>query len=143
MLYNICYWWFFLSQRNRWTKYLAYPKTRKPKPCLLMFASLVALDGFHLMLSTQMTTDLTQKGRGRSMFHLFSHIYAKLLFAALNNCKQRSESSMSYCFWSTVSKRGIHFEIIFLICKCSCKMVNTLSSDIFDSSAILHNFNLR
>ena len=26
MIYNICYWWFFLSQWNRWTKYLCIPK---------------------------------------------------------------------------------------------------------------------
>ena len=51
MLYNICYWWFFLFQSNRWIKYLAY-KIQWSKPCLLMFASLIALDGFHLLLST-------------------------------------------------------------------------------------------
>ena len=35
-----------------------------------------------------------------------------------------------------------HFEYSFLIDKYSCKMVNTLPSDIFQSSAILCNFNL-
>ena len=39
-------------------------------------------------------------------------------------------------FWS-------HFERSFLIEKLSCKIVNTLSSDIFNSSAIWCNFNLR
>ena len=34
-------------------------KSWKPKPCLLMFVSLVALDDFHLLLSTQLTADLT------------------------------------------------------------------------------------
>ena len=57
ILYNIFYWWFFLSQGNRWTKYLAHPKIQRPKPCLLMFASLVALDSFHLLLSTQLIAD--------------------------------------------------------------------------------------
>ena len=60
-----------------------------------------------------------------------------------NSCKQRSESSTRCCFWSSVRKRGTHFELNFLIEKCSCKMVNTLPSDIFNSSAISHNFNLR
>ena len=60
-----------------------------------------------------------------------------------NSCKQLSESSTRCCFWSTVSKRGTHFEHSFLIDKCSCKMVNTLPSDIFNSSAISRNFNLR
>ena len=78
MLYNIRYWWFFLSQGNWWTKYLSHPKIRRPKPCLLMFASLVALDGFHLLLSTQLTTDLILEWSGGFMFHALSHIYAKL-----------------------------------------------------------------
>ena len=33
MLYNIPYWWFFLSQGNRWTKCLAHPKIWMPIPC--------------------------------------------------------------------------------------------------------------
>ena len=60
-----------------------------------------------------------------------------------NSCKQRSKSLMPCCFWSTVSKRGTHFEHIFLIDKCSCEMVNTLPFDTFKSSAISRNFNLR
>ena len=48
-----------------------------------------------------------------------------------------------HCFWSTVSKCRIHFEYSILIDKCSCKIVNTLPSDIFNSSAILCNFNLQ
>ena len=59
-----------------------------------------------------------------------------------NNWKQRSESLMCCCFWSTVSKCSTHFEHSFLIDKCSHKMVNTLPSDIFNSSAISRNFNL-
>ena len=34
---------FFLPQGSRWTKYVAHPKIRRPKPCLLMFASLVTV----------------------------------------------------------------------------------------------------
>ena len=82
-LYNICYWWFFLSQYNWWTKYLACPKIQRPKPSLLMFASLVALDGFHLLLSTQLTADLTLEWSGGSMFHPLSHIYAKTPFCCI------------------------------------------------------------
>ena len=55
---------------------------------------------------------------------------------------QCSESSTCYCFWSTVSKCSTNFEHSFLTDKCSCKMVNTLPSDIIKSSAILCNFNL-
>ena len=83
MLYNICYWWFFLSQGNQWTKYLAHPKKRRPKHCMLMFVSLVALNGFHLLLFTQLTTDLTPDWSGRSMFHPSSHIYTKTAFCCV------------------------------------------------------------
>ena len=84
MLYNIYYWWFFLSQGNWWTKYLVHPKIQRPKPCLLMFASLVTLDGFHLLLlSTQRTADLTLEWRGGSMFHPLSHIYGKTPFCCI------------------------------------------------------------
>ena len=38
-----------------------------------------------------------------------------------NNSKQRSESTTRCRFWSTVSKRGTHFDNSFLIVKCSCK----------------------
>ena len=54
-----------------------------PKPCLLMFASLVSLDGFHLMQSIQLATYLTLEWSGGSMFHPLLHIYTKLLFVAL------------------------------------------------------------
>ena len=57
-----------------------------------------------------------------------------------NSCKQRFKSSTHCCFWSTVGKRGTHFEHSFLFDKCSCKMRNTLPSDIFNSSTISRNF---
>ena len=60
-----------------------------------------------------------------------------------NSCKQCSKLSTRCCFWSTVSERDTHFEHSFLIDKCLCKIVNTLPSDIFISSAISRNFNLR
>ena len=83
MLYNICYWWFFLSQGNQLTKYLAHPKIWRPKPCLLMFVSLVTLDGFHLLLSAQLTANLTPEWSSGSKFHQLSHIYAKTSFCCI------------------------------------------------------------
>ena len=143
MLYNICYWWFFFSKDNQWTKYLAYPKIRKPKPCLLMFASFVTLDGFYLLLFAQLTANLTLGWSGGSILHPLAHIFCKNSFLLhWISCKQCSESS-SCCFWLTVGKRGTHFVHNFLIDKCSSKMVNTLPSDIFNISAISCNFNLQ
>ena len=83
MLDNICYWRFFLSQSNRCTKYLAHPKIRRPKPCLLMFASLVALDGFHLLVSTQLIADWIWSEEVDPMFHPLSHIYEKTTFCCV------------------------------------------------------------
>ena len=80
MLYSIHYWWFFLSQGNWWTKYILHPKIQSPESCLLMFTSLVILDSFHLLLSTHLTTDLTLKWSGGSMFHPLSHTYVKIPF---------------------------------------------------------------
>ena len=100
-----------------------------------MFASSVVLDG--------LTADLTVEWSGGSMFHPLSHIYKKNSFLLhWNSYKQHSESLMHCCFWLTVSKCGTHFEHSFLIDKYSCKMVNTLSPDIFNSSVMSCNFNL-
>ena len=58
----------------------AHPKIWTPKPCLLMFVSLLTLDDFHLLLSIQLTADLTSEWSGGSLFHPLSHIYAKTPF---------------------------------------------------------------
>ena len=142
MIYNIRYWWFFISQSNQWIKYLAHPKIQRLKPCLLMFASLVTLDSFHQLLSTQLTANLTLKWSGGSMFHPLSHIYTPFCCNE-TIANKHSKSSMCCCFWSTMSKHSTYFEHSFLIDKCLCKMVNTLPSDIFNSSAISCNFNLQ
>ena len=118
MLYNIHYLWFFLSQSNQLTKYLAHPKIQRQKPNLLMFDT---LDDFHLLLSTQLTADLTPEWSSGSIFHPLSHC----------------------CFWSTVSKCNTHFKHNFLVDECSCKIVNTLPSDMFNSSAISCNYKLQ
>ena len=107
MLYNIRYWWVFLSRGHRWTKYPAHPKILRSKPCLLMFASLVTLDGFHLLLSTQLTADLTPKWSSGSMFHLLSHIYTKTLFCCVeivtNNTLNRRHVVVFDWLWTNVA----------------------------------------
>ena len=136
-LYNIRFWWFFLSKGNRWTKYLAHPKIHRPKPCLLVFASLVALDGFHLLLFTQLTANLTPEWSSGTCF-IHCYIFTqKFLFVVLKQL-QTMFWILDALFWTM-----IHFEHSFLIDKCSCKLVNRQPSDIFNSSAISHNFNLQ
>ena len=48
-----------------------------------MFVSLVALNSFHLLLSTRMTIDLTLEWSGGSMFHPLSHFHAKTPFCCI------------------------------------------------------------
>ena len=60
-----------------------------------------------------------------------------------NSYTQCSESSTHCCFWSIMGKCCTHFEHNILIDKCSCKMGNTLPSDIFNPSTISRNFNLQ
>ena len=144
MLYNIHYWWVFFSQSNWWTKYFVAPKIRRPKPFLLIFESLVDLDGFHLMLSTQLTTDLILEWSGGSMFHPLSHIYAKT----------------PSCFIETVANNALNCQHIVVFDQLWANAAHTLNTvywwtihakcwihcpppDIFNSSAISHNFNLR
>ena len=57
-----------------------------------------------------------------------------------NIWKQRSESSM--CCYFLIGKIT-HFEHNFFIDKCSRKIVKALPSDIFNYSAISHNFNVQ
>ena len=143
MLYNIHYWWFFLSQSNRWTKYLVHPKIWRPKPHQLMFAS----GHFgRLPPAAIHSVDCWFDSRVKWWIHVSSIvIYLHKTFFLLNwnSCKQHSESLMRCWFWSTVSKHTTNFEHSFLIDKCSCKMVNTLPHDIFNSFVISHNFNLQ
>ena len=57
----------------------------KKIPCTSQntFASLVALDGFHLLLSTRLTANLTPEWSGGSMFHPLSHVYTKIPFCCV------------------------------------------------------------
>lgn len=63
-------------------------------------------DCFERLLSTQLTTDLALECSRRSKFRSLFHIDAK-------NCsilpKHLQTSLTRYWFWSTVSKRSIHF----------------------------------
>ena len=105
---------------------LAHPKIQRPKPCLLMFMSLVALNSFHLLLSIQLTADLTG---GKWWIHVSSYVTSlckNFFLLHWNSCKQCSESLTH--FRLTVSKHSTHFEHSFLIDKCSYKIVNTLPS---------------
>ena len=100
------------------------PKIRRPKPCQLMFASLVTLDGFHLLLSTQLTADLTPEQSIESMFHLLSHIYAKTPFCCNETVANNTLNRRRVVVFDLLSKRGTNFEHSFFSDKCSCKMVN-------------------
>ena len=100
------------------------------KTFLLMYASWVDLDGFHLLLSTQLTANLTPKWRGGSIFCPLSHIYAKPPFCCVetvaNNALNRWCVVIFEWLWANVAptlntafsftiihaKWGIHYLLI-------------------------------
>ena len=111
--------------------------------CLLMLAS---LGHFGRLSPAAVHSANCQFGSGVKWWIQVSSIVTYLCKNSFllhwNSCKQHYELSMHCCFWSTVSKCGTSFEYSFLIDKCSCKMINTQVSNIFNSFAISHNFNL-
>ena len=136
MLYNIRYWWFFLCQGNWWTKY----RDQNLACWCLCFGHFGRLS-----LAAVHSADCWFNSGVTWWIHVSSivpYLHKNSFLLHRNSCKQHSESS-THCFWSTVSKCSVHFKHSFLIDKCSCKMVNTLPSDIFNSSTISCNFNLR
>ena len=108
-----------------------------------MFASLVPLNGFYLLLSTQLTADLIPELIGGSMFHLLSHFYAKTPFGCIetvaNNILNCQLVVVFGRLWANATPT---FNTDFSLTNVYVKMVNTLPSDIFNSSAISRNFNL-
>ena len=122
-----------------------HPKIRKPKPCLLMFASLVTLNGFHLLLSTQLTADLTLEWSGGSMFHPLSHIYTKTLFFC---CVEIVANNALNCrcivvfdwLWANAAPT---LNTAFSLTNIHAKWWIHLPSDIFNFFAFSCNFNLR
>ena len=100
------------------------------KTLLLMFASLVALDGFQLLLSSQLTADLTPEWCGGSMFHPLSDIYAETPLYYVGTVDQLWATRRP--LWTQLS----HWQTFM-------KDRQTLSSDIFISFDIPRNFNLR
>ena len=113
---------------------------RRPNSYLLMFVFLIALDGFHLLLTIQLTADLTPEWSSGSMFHPLSHIYGKTPFCSVetvtNNALNRRRVVVFDRLRANVTPT-------LNIDKCSNKLVNTPPSDIFDSSTISRNFNPR
>ena len=144
MLYNIRYWWFFLSQGNRWTKYLVHPKIRRPKT---LPSDMCIFGRFGRLSSAAVhSADCRFDSRVKWWIHVLfivTYLRKNSFLLRWNNYKQHSESSTHCWFWSTVSKRGTQIEHSFPIDKCSCEMVNTLPFDIFISTAISCIFNLR
>ena len=81
-------------------------------------------------------------GNNTSLIHC--HIFTqKLLFVALKQLQTTLWIVDALLFLIDYEQTCNHFEHSFLIDKCSCKMVNTPPSGIFNSSAISFDFNLR
>ena len=63
-----------------------------------MFASLIALDGFHLLLSTHLTADLTPGESDGFMIHPLPYIYAKTLFCSVETVANNTLNRRSVAF---------------------------------------------
>ena len=82
-------------------------KILRLKPCMFIFAYLVTLDSFHLLLSTQMIADLTPEWSGGSRFHPLSHIYTKTPFCCIetvaNNALNRRRVVVFDRLWANTA----------------------------------------
>ena len=101
------YWWFFLSQGNRWTRYLAHHKMRRLKLCrnLGRFGRLSPA----AVHSVDSRFDSRVKWR-INVSSIVKYLCKNPFLLRWNRCNQCSESSTRCCFWSTVSNRRTHFE---------------------------------
>ena len=114
-------------------------------PCasLLMFASLVTLDGFHLLLSTQLTANLSLEW----WIHVSSIVtcsYKKLLFSGVETVGNNALNHWCVAIFDQLWANTVPtFNTAFSLTNVHAKMMNTLPSDIFNSSAISCNFNLQ
>ena len=84
----------------------------------LMFAALVVLDGFHLLLSTQLTADLTPEWSSGSMFHPLSQIYAKTPFCCIKtvanntlNCQRAVVLDRREQTWHPLWTQLFHWQV--------------------------------
>ena len=99
MLYNIHYWWFFLSQVNWRTNYLAHPKIRRPKTLLV---DVCIFGPFRRLSPAVHSADCRFDLGVKWLIHVLSIVtYLRKNFFLLrwNSCKQRSESLARCCFW--------------------------------------------
>ena len=98
---------------------------RTPKTYMLLFATFVDLDGFPLLLSPQLTANVTLELCGGSTFHPLSHIFEKKpnLFVAFKLLETMLWIFDVLLFLIDLFKHGTHLKHSFLIDKCSCKRV--------------------
>ena len=81
----------FLKTTNNKVPCASQNTEAKTLPAHVSF--LVALDGFHLLLSTQLTANLTPEWSGGFMFHAFSHIYVKTPFCCIETVANNALNS--------------------------------------------------
>ena len=134
MLYNICYWWFSFFQGNHWTKTLRIPKYVGQNLacwCLRLWSLWTAFTCCYPLswLTIWLRSEVVDS------YFIHCNIFVQKLFVVLKQWQ-----TMLWIVDLFLIDCGTHFEHSFFIDKCSCKMV---PSDIFNSSTILHNFNLQ
>ena len=127
-----------------WIKYFAHPKIWRPKPCLLMFVSLVALDNFHLLLSIQLSADLTREWSGGSTFHPLSYIYAKTPFCCIetvaNNTLNHQHVVVFDWLWAnTAPTLNTAFSLTNVHAKWGIHCLLIYSTPLLSHTTLIHN----
>ena len=92
MLYNICYWWFFLCQCNQWIKYLAHPKIQMPVDVWIFGC-------FRQLSPIAVNSADWQFDYGMKWWiHVSSIVYAKTPFC----CVKTAANNVLNCWWVVV-----------------------------------------
>ena len=71
--------------------------------------------------------------------HVFTQKHFCCIETVANNALNRQHIVFDWLWANTAPTLNTAFSLTY----CSCKIANTLPSDVFNSSAILHNFNLQ
>ena len=144
MLYDICYWWFFLYQgKSRNIDTLHIPKYAGQNLlywCLhlwslwMAFTCCCPLSWQPIWLQSEVV----------DICFLHCHIFMQKLLCSVETVANNALNCWRLIVFDRLWTNAAHtLKTAFSLTNVHGKMVNTLPSDKFNSSAISHNFNLR
>ena len=142
LVYNICCWWSFFSQGNQWRKNLALPKIQSQNLARWGLRLLSLWTAFSCCCPL-IWQQIWLQSEVVAPYFIYCHIFTpKLLFVALKQFQTRLWIVHALFFFINCEQTRDPLWTQFLIDEYSCKIGNTLPSEIFNSPAISCNFNL-